>query len=61
MKKNNDDIFLKSLVGVSPLKKSNKVSKELPIQRDPQPNKSQTNKTKATSQNTPSTNKKNTC
>ena len=60
MKKNNDDIFLKSLVGVSPLKKSNKVSKELPIQRDPQPNKSQTNKTKATSQNTSSTNKKNT-
>ena len=46
MKKNNDDIFLKSLVGVSPLKKSNKVSKEVPTQHNPQTNKPLTNKTK---------------
>ena len=58
MKKNNDDIFLKSLVGVSPLKKSNKVSKKVPTHHDPQPNKPRTNKTNPP-QTTPSANKKN--
>ena len=45
MKKNEEDIFLKSLVGVSPLKKSNKISKEVPKHNKPQSNKTQIKKT----------------
>ena len=58
MKKDEDDIFLKSLVGVSPLKKSNKVSKKIPKHNKSQLNKIQTTKTKPITPTLPNTNKK---